>query len=72
MDWNLKHIIGNLKKTSYNEMYFSEEFQKINRALSNPNSDLLCRQCEKDIVQRSSFNQFIKNMDNLLKGRKLY
>jgi hypothetical protein len=72
MDWAMQHVLGNLGEISYNELYTSDEFEIIQQALSNPKSALLCRQCEKDIVKRSSFAQVLKNMDNLLKGRKLY
>jgi uncharacterized Fe-S cluster-containing radical SAM superfamily protein len=72
MDWNLKHILGNLKDISYPELYTSDEFRKIKDALSKPNSDLLCRQCEKDIVKRNAVRQKIKNISDLIKGKKLY
>ncbi len=72
MDWAMQHILGNVEKISYNELFTSEEFIKIQKALSNPQSPLLCRQCEKDIVERSSFAQSLKNIKNLIQGRKLY
>jgi organic radical activating enzyme len=72
MDWNLKHILGNLSEISYPELYTSDEFKKIQNALLNPNSDLLCRQCEKDIVKRNLIIQKIKNISDLIKGEKLY
>lgn len=72
MDWAMQHVLGNLEKIAYNELYTTEEFKKIQDALSNPQTPLLCRHCEKDIVQRSRFAQSLKNMENLIKGRKLY
>ena len=63
---------GNLGKIAYSELYTSEEFQKIQKALSNSQTPLLCRQCEKDIVVRGRFAQSMKNIKNSIKGRKLY
>jgi len=72
MDWNLKHILGNLNEISYSNLYTSEEFKKINLALSNPNADLLCRQCEKDIVKRGVVNQSLYYLKNKITRKKLY
>lgn len=59
MDWSLKHILGNLTETNYRELYQREVFNNILSALKDTKSDILCRSCEKDIVERSFLQQII-------------
>ncbi len=45
MDYGNKHIIGNLLKQDYQEMFASEEFKKILTGLKDEKIDILCRTC---------------------------
>jgi len=46
MDWNLKHILGNLLKTNYRSLFKSKEFKNILKELKENSSNILCRTCE--------------------------
>ncbi|MDN3647003.1 SPASM domain-containing protein [Pontixanthobacter aestiaquae] len=46
MDWDLKHVIGNLLETDYDALLSGAEFQKVLRAQVDDNIDILCRTCE--------------------------
>jgi len=46
MDYGLKHILGNLLRDSYNDLFFGSEYQKILKAWKDPQIDILCRHCE--------------------------
>jgi len=46
MDWDLKHMIGNLLETSYESLFESPEFRKVMRGYVDDSIDILCRGCE--------------------------
>jgi len=47
MDYDQKHVIGNLNSMSYTELFQSDEYKKIRRGLDGDESiDVLCRKCE--------------------------
>jgi sulfatase maturation enzyme AslB (radical SAM superfamily) len=46
MDYNMKHIIGNLNTIKYSELFESEEYKKVLIGLTDENIDILCRTCE--------------------------
>ena len=45
-DYSLKHILGNLKYQTFEEILNCEEIKKIELGLKNPKIDILCRNCE--------------------------
>lgn len=46
MDYGMKHVLGNLKENTYDEIRNGEEMQKIFRGIDGDQSvDLLCRKC---------------------------
>ena len=45
-DFGLKHVIGNLLESEYDELYTSDEFKRVQRGLSDDTIDTLCRRCE--------------------------
>lgn len=45
MDYGMKHILGNLLTQTYEEIYNSEESQKIRRGMKVDTDDILCRKC---------------------------
>jgi len=63
MDYGLKHIIGNLKTDSVEDLYKSNEFLKVLNGMNNENSDSLCRSCfvaAKNVDLKAKFyNKFI-------------
>ncbi len=70
MDWSLKHILGNLMSDSYKDLYSGESFQGILAALQNPDAEILCRQCEKDLMKRSIQGRIIHAVGKRIKGEK--
>lgn len=45
-DFGLKHVIGNLVENSYENLFTSDEYHRIQLGLNDENADTLCRQCE--------------------------
>lgn len=45
MDYGMKHILGNLLTQNYEEIYNSEESQKVRRGMKEDTEDILCRKC---------------------------
>ncbi|MFG3817965.1 radical SAM/SPASM domain-containing protein [Limnothrix redekei] len=45
-DFGMNHIIGNLMNDTYENLFKSSEFDRVQRGLQNENADTLCRQCE--------------------------
>lgn len=45
MDYGLKHKLGNLLTDSYEDLYRSEEYNKVIKALSDDSIDSICRYC---------------------------
>ncbi len=45
MDFGMRHILGNLKKQSYEEILQSEEMKRIRKALRKRAQDTLCEKC---------------------------
>lgn len=43
-DFGMKHVLGNLKEITYNDIFTSKEFRYIQEGLRNDN-DVLCRSC---------------------------
>lgn len=46
MDWNLKHMIGNLVESTYESLFESSEFRRVLRGHADDSIDILCRGCE--------------------------
>lgn len=49
MDYNMKHIIGNLYSDNYQSEKFNQKRKELNELRLMDNSDLLCRNCEFSI-----------------------
>ena len=45
MDWSAEHILGNLKRDRFEDLYRSETFRRVLRGLKKPGADILCRRC---------------------------
>lgn len=53
MDYGMKHVLGNLKENTYDEIRNGEEMQKVFRGINGDESiDLLCRKCLFAMVVR--------------------
>lgn len=70
MDWSLKHVLGNLLTGTYADLYTGREFRELQRALLQPEADMLCRACEKDVVRRSPAAALIHRIGQKLSGEK--
>lgn len=44
-DYGRKHILGNLLRDSYDDLFLSEEYLKVKRGLDDDSQDILCRTC---------------------------
>ena len=44
-DWGMKHVLGNLKKQTYQEVLESETVKEIKKKMELQDSDLICRNC---------------------------
>ncbi len=53
MDWQLKHIIGNLHDNDFDSIYKSKGFKNVLNGLNDDNIDLNCRFCEKSVIKQS-------------------
>jgi MoaA/NifB/PqqE/SkfB family radical SAM enzyme len=45
MDWSAEHVLGNLKRDRFEDLYRSETFRRVLRGLRKPGVDILCRTC---------------------------
>jgi sulfatase maturation enzyme AslB (radical SAM superfamily) len=46
MDYGLKHVLGNLITSNYEDLFLSKEFLKIKSGQKNDSLDILCRYCD--------------------------
>lgn len=46
MDYSSKHILGNLNEMTYEQLFTSPEYLKIQAGLKDESIDILCRSCE--------------------------
>ncbi len=46
MDYGQDHIIGNLNRMNYEDLFKSEEYNRVIRGLKDESIDILCRKCE--------------------------
>ncbi|MXO55590.1 radical SAM/SPASM domain-containing protein [Pontixanthobacter gangjinensis] len=64
MDWDLKHVIGNLLETEYENLFTGPQFKEVLRAYSDDSMDILCRTCEvartKKDVRISEFKAYVE------------
>lgn len=47
MDWALQHRLGNLFEQSYEDLFKSEEYNKIIRGMHDESIETICRYCER-------------------------
>lgn len=45
-DYSQQHVIGNLLEMDYEDLFKSEEYNKIKQGLEDENSNIICRRCE--------------------------
>ncbi len=72
MDWAMKHVLGNLSNSAYADIFKSEPFLKVHQALTDPRLELLCRQCEKDIVYRNAISSLFQAIMSFFKRDSIY
>jgi radical SAM protein with 4Fe4S-binding SPASM domain len=49
MDYGLEHKIGNLLTMSYNDLFTSDEYRRIESGLEDDSIDILCRTCKEAV-----------------------
>ncbi len=57
MDWNLKHVIGNLLETDYEALFSGPGFQAVMSGYQNDSVDILCRTCEVARTKKDMLRQ---------------
>jgi hypothetical protein len=67
MDYGLKHVLGNLITSSYEDLFLSEEFQKIKSGKKDDSIDILCRYCDGFAFNLNSFTKSYFYFRKLLK-----
>jgi len=60
MDYELKHILGNLADSKLKSLYSSREYRTVLKGLSNKSVDIICRKC--NFASGSSLNRRIMSM----------
>jgi hypothetical protein len=45
MDWSAEHVLGNLNRDRFEDLYRSEAFRSVLHGLKKPGADILCRTC---------------------------
>ncbi len=70
MDWSLQHVLGNLLKQDYSGIHSGKAYADLQAALADPAAEILCRDCEKDVVQRSFAQNAIHSLKKKLSGEK--
>lgn len=45
-DYGVKHCLGNLLKTPYDQLFTGEEYRRVLAGLEDDSQDILCRHCE--------------------------
>jgi len=46
MDYGMKHVLGNLLKMDYEDLFSGEIFRSVVKGLNDPGRDILCRYCD--------------------------
>lgn len=72
MDYGLECKIGNLLESSYEELFKTNAFKKIQRSLDNGSEDFLCRNCSYARRTDSIKYKVRKNLDKLGVTKKVY
>jgi hypothetical protein len=67
MDWDLKHMIGNLLETGYESLFESSEFKTVMRGQLDDSIDILCRGCE---IARSKKETLFRRMVSNIKAKR--
>jgi MoaA/NifB/PqqE/SkfB family radical SAM enzyme len=67
MDWSAEHILGNLKRDRFEDLYRSETFQRVLRGLKEPGVDILCRTCTvaQSGAAKDRLNEAIRNIPGI-------
>jgi radical SAM protein with 4Fe4S-binding SPASM domain len=45
-DYGMKHVLGNIVSSSYDDLFNGEEFVKIRKGLQDESIDIICRDCD--------------------------
>lgn len=65
-DYGMRHVLGNLLQSSYESLFLSEAFRKVQKGLWNASEDVLCRYC--DIWAYNVTDQFCKDIFRCMKS----
>lgn len=67
MDWDMKHMIGNLLETRYESLFESPEFKTVMRGHLDDSIDILCRGCE---IARTKKETLFRRMVSNIKAKR--
>lgn len=72
MDYGLKHKLGNLLESSYESLFQTDSFRKMQEALDSPEGEILCRYCSS--ARKSNSKTFLlkRNLEKRGILRKFY
>jgi len=59
MDYGMRHVLGNLKTQSYDEITDGTEIRNIRSAMQDPSSDILCRKCSNALDHHALLNRYL-------------
>jgi hypothetical protein len=65
-DWGLKHVLGNLFVSDYDDLIKSQEFLRLLKGLEDSSLDILCRYCER-VNKKNRKREPIKEIQNFIK-----
>jgi len=67
-DWEMKHILGNLHETDYEQLFTGDSFMNILAGLKNEKNDILCRFCESHMYDKNLYARLM-NLGSRIKKR---
>jgi len=56
-DYGMQHVLGNLLLSDYDSLFYSEEFFKVKKGLSDESTDILCRHCDTFVYNKGFFQK---------------
>ncbi len=71
-DYGLKHRLGNLLEMSYEDLFKTESFKNMQKALDSEDGEILCRYCSSAVKQSSSHSTLKKRLQKAGLLKPLY
>jgi radical SAM protein with 4Fe4S-binding SPASM domain len=71
-DFGLKHIIGNLKTQTLNEVFKSKEYKRVLAGYSDEKEDILCRNCEEMLPITNQLKRRYHSLEEFKQPKKMF